>query len=427
MEIVIAAVMAVFVGFFCGWLWERSKNAAEIAKIAAERDSQNKENERLLKDLEQSRTESKDNLLRQQEEMDRRSKERLDAMKVEFHSLAHEVLDAETRKLKESGADQLQQVVKPLQDHMDSLHRAIQDANEKGVSNKTSFEEAMRRLSEQTANINVQTENLTRALKGESKTQGDWGEMILDSILQHSGLRRNQEYFLQENVKSEAGKNFRPDVIVKFPDNREVIIDSKVSLTAYMSYVNAADSNFQSQAVSAHIASVRKHIDELAQKDYADIIKRADNFVLLFLQSDAAYILAVKNDTNLNEYAFSKHVIITSPTTLMMTLQIIYNIWQSDRQNRNVEKIVSKSTALYDKFVGFTESFLEINKNLAKASDAYEKSLKQLSEGRGNIVSRLDDIRTLGLSPKKDISNELKEHAGLLNSEEDQQPEDKLP
>jgi len=413
MEIVIAVVVALVVGLICGSLWEHSKSSGVISKVVAERDAQINYTERLTAEIERIRAENKENLLHQQEEMDFRNKERLESMKAEFHALAHEVLDAETRRLKENGEEQLQQVVKPLKDHLDSLGKVIQDANEKRVSNKTSFDEAMRRLAEQTANISVQAENLTHALKGESKTQGDWGEMILDSILEHSGLRRDQEYFLQENLKTETGKRIRPDVIVKFPDKREVIIDSKVSLTAYMSYINAVDTNNKNEAVKLHIASVRKHIDELAQKDYSGLIKNADNYVLMFLQSDAAYILAVKNDANLNEYAFSKHVIITCPTTLMMTLQIIYNIWQSDKQNKNVEKIVSKATALYDKFVGFTASFTEIDKNLKKASEAYDKALKQLSEGRGNIVSRLDDIRFLGLNPQKDISDDLKERAGL--------------
>ncbi|MDD4759311.1 MAG: DNA recombination protein RmuC [Bacteroidaceae bacterium] len=424
MEVVIAVVVAVVVGLICGLLWEHSKSSGMISKVVAERDAQTKYAERLTVELERVRAENKENLRHQQEEMDRHNKERMEAMKAEFHALAHEVLDAETRKLKENGEDQLQQVVKPLKDHLDSLGKVIQDANEKGISNKTSFEESMRRLAEQTANISAQTENLTHALKGESKTQGDWGEMILDSILEHSGLRRDQEYFLQENVKTKTGNNLRPDVVVKFPDKREVIIDSKVSLTAYMDYINAVDMSSQNDAVKLHIASVRKHVDELAQKDYSSLIKNADNYVLMFLQSDAAYILAVKNDANLNEYAFSKHVIITCPTTLMMTLQIIYNIWQSDKQNKNVEKIVSKATSLYDKFVGFTATFSEIDKNLRKASDAYDKSLKQLSEGRGNIVSRLDDIRALGLNPQKDFSEDLKERAGLNSSEcEDERQE----
>lgn len=413
MEIWIAVIVAVAIGVVVGILWERSKSTPLLSKTLAERDASTKESERLAGELERQRREQEIKLSELQVDMDRRSKERVEAMKNDFKLLARQVLEAETLKLKENGTEQFQSVVTPLKERIEHLGKAIQEVNEKGASNKTSFDEAMRRLAEQTASIGVQAENLTRALKGEAKTQGDWGEMILDSILEHSGLRKGVEYATQSTVRTTEGKDFRPDVIVNFPDTRCVVIDSKVSLMAYMKYLNAADASEQGLAVKEHVASVKKHIDELAAKDYTATVNHTDNYVLMFMQSDAAYILAVKSNPNLNEYAFSKRVIITCPTTLMMTLQIIYNIWQSDRQNRNVETIVTKASALYDKFVGFTASMTEIDKGLRKATDAYAKSISQLESGRGNIVRQLEDLKEMGINPKKDIPEDIKARAGV--------------
>ena len=275
----------------------------------------------------------------------------------------------------------------------------------------------MKHLSEQTVLISEQTDRLTRALKGDSKAQGDWGEMILESILKNSGLRRDEEYFVQENVKADDEKNLRPDIIVKFPDERSVIIDSKVSLTAYMDYLESSDEAAKSVAAKAHADSVNKHVDELARKKYSDYVKNAGNYVLMFLQSDAAYVLAVKIEPKLSEEAFKKRVIVVCPTTLMMTLQIIYNIWQSDRQSRNVENIVQKASALYDKIVGFTESFKGIGKNLSQASAVYQHALGQLSEGKGNLVNRAEELRRMGLTPKKRLPADLLQQAGEDNSD----------
>lgn len=411
MSSVVCVLAGLVVGVVLACLWSRSHWGVRLSRIEAERDFEKRRSAALQDDLERQRKTSEAELDRLREDSRRQLSDSLAAMKAEFSTLSQEVLDAQNLKFRQSGEEHLAGIVRPLQDHLEQLDRALREAGKEGASRKTSFDEAMRRLTEQTSAIGMQAESLTRALKGESKTQGDWGEMILDTILQNSNLEKGVEYDVQKNVKDENGQNLRPDVIVHFPDGHSVVIDSKVSLTAFFEYVNATDDVTRDLAARNHVASVRRQVDLLQKKQYENLVSGSDKYVLMFMQSDAAYVLAVKTDPHLSEEAFKKRVIIVSPTTLMMTLQIIYNIWQSDRQNRNVEKIVKKANALYDKFVGFIVSFQEIDRKLGQVQTAYDTANRQLCEGKGNLVKMTDDLRKMGLNPKKQLPEELQDPA----------------
>lgn len=415
MEIIFSLLAGIAVGAAGTFLWLRARYATALSQAEAQQQYAEKEASRLAADLERLKKESADALERQKADSRREMTDGMATMKEQFLALSQSVLDTQARKFAQSDNERMEAVVKPLHDHLRQLGRALQDAGEKAAARKNSFDEAMERLTRQTTEMANETERLARALKGESKTQGNWGEMLLSSILENSGLRRGEEYFPQEHVRGEGGSDRYPDVVVRFPSDRSVIIDSKVSLTAYMDYLNATDDDTRRKATRDHVTSVRSHVRELAEKNYSDLVKNAGNYVLMFLQSDAAYILAVKNDTGLNEEAFRQHVIIVSPTTLMMTLQIIYNIWQSDRQARNVQRIVSKAGALYDKIATFTDSFRDIDKHLSRAGKAYATALNQLCEGRGNIVNRVEEFRQMGISPKKAIAEDM-----TANTEDEQ-------
>ena len=347
---------------------------------------------------------------------DSQLKERMENMKNEFRVLSQQMLDLQSRQIAQRNEEQIDYLLRPFKVHLDMLNRTVMESNADSIRRKTSFDEAMKRLVEQTDSVGRQAENLARALKGENKVQGDWGEMILESILERSGLVRDREYFLQYNIKLPDGRNLRPDAVVCFPDNKKVVVDSKVSLTSYMDYLDACDEEGRKQAIEMHVRSVRNHVDELAAKAYNLVLGDAGSHVLLFLQSDAAYILAVSNDAKLNEEAFRKGIVLTCPTTLMTTLQIIYNIWQSDRQNRNVEQIIKRASSLYDKFVGFVDTFKDIDKRLNQTHEAYEKALKQLCEGRGNLVKQTEELRSMGVMSQKQLSEDLQDRAGVNNS-----------
>lgn len=328
-------------------------------------------------------------------------------LKLELQHLSHTIVEEQARRLNDDNARRMDALLRPLQVHLEQLNRAIHDNDVKSAERKVSFDEAMVRMGEVTQLLGKETSELTRALKGESKTQGDWGEMILETILQQSGLTRGREYQTQVSFKNAQGRLLRPDVVVDLPDDRKVVIDSKVSLTAYMAYQQATDDETRATALTEHVKSVRRHVDELAVKAYPDLMERACRHVLLFLQSDAALSLALSTDPTLNCDALKKNIVITGPTTLMMTLQIVEHLWQTERQNRNIRQIALKAGALYDKLVVMTDSVQELGRCLNRARESYDKMRGQLSEGRGNLVKQAEELHAMGLTTKRRLPQEL--------------------
>lgn len=336
-------------------------------------------------------------------EMRQYTQESIGQMEKQFELLAHNVLDKQKDKLQQDSNSHMEMVLKPLKDHLDHLDQALRDTNEKSVAQHTSFQMAIRQLSEQTQTIGKEAAQLSRALRSDTKVQGDWGEMVLARILDSSGLRQGEEYEVQKNYKTEDGKDVRPDIIIHFPEGRNLIIDSKVSLKDFTEYINADTLLDKEQSMKRHIMSVKRHIDELSRKNYVKDVKGSSEYVLMFMPSEASYIYAVQADDSLNAYAWERHVIIVCPNMLMMTLQIVNNIWQSQRQVKNVEKIIEAANGLYYQFANFAEIFSKISKDIQTIQNDYDLARNRLSEGKGNLVRRFEDMRSLGLSPKKNI------------------------
>lgn len=376
--------------------WLREKEAL-LQSFEVERRAMNKAAEALHKTFEETK-----------EEMNRQWKEKAELMKAQFEALANEVLEKKSVSLQDTSKVLLGSLLVPLKEKMEGFEKAVHEGREKGIANKVALEKLIENMMKQTQKIGEDAVNLTHALRGNSKIQGDWGEMLLESILEKSGLRKGEEYEVQANVKSDSGENFRPDVIVRFPEKRSIIIDSKVSLTAYVNYMSCEDENEREKYKKEHLLSIRRHVDELSEKDYGKFVKESIGYVLMFIPNEASYILALQNDSSIANYAYAKKIILINPTNLMMALQLAFNLWQSERQTRNVEEIIRRSNDLYDKFVVFTETFMKIEDGLNKASDAYNRAYKQLSVGNGNIVRRLEGLKELGLTPRKNISEKLK-------------------
>ena len=432
MEIVIGIVIGLAIGFFVGKLMEGKKAGEEktqlIAKaqvLAANIDQSNQHHASELQSLKAQMENERLFAEKLRAESDQQWAQKLESLKQEMHRMtieqqkaAAEQLAAKQSSLQENNRLQMDELLKPIKEQFADFKKSVEESKTQNEVNKkelqSTFEATMKlfqqeqqqavtSLKEQTSKIGSDAANLTKALKGDSKMQGDWGEMVLETILENSGLRKDEEFFIQENTKDENGKNFRPDVIVRFPEGRSVVIDSKVSLTAYTDALAAETDEERERLMKSHALSVRKHIDELAEKDYSKLVDDAIGFVLMFIPNETSYIAAMKQQPDLSRYAYQKKIIIISPSNLLMALQLAYNLWQYDRQNKNVEKIVKTAADLYDKVVGFEDTFTSIGDLLTRLSGTYDKAKKQLYDGTGNVMRRVESLKNLGVTPKKQI------------------------
>ena len=394
------------------------------SQLAAERESHRLHAEKMEEDLRNRLEEERAHSKELREESDRQWNEKFEAMRQEMQRAAAEQLAQRQSSLQETNRQQLDELLKPVKEQFEAFKKSVDASRTSSEVNKTelketfvhlmdSFEkvqrEAVSSLREQTERIGNDAVNLTKALKGENKTQGDWGEMVLETLLEASGLHKDEEYFVQQNVKDDAGNNLRPDVVVKFPEGRSVVIDSKVSLTAYANAVAAEADEEREQYLKEHVKSMQKHVDELAGKNYDKMLGQSIGFVLMFVPNENSYIAAMKQNPDLGRYAYKKNIIIISPSNLQITLLIAYNLWQIDRQSRNVEKIVKSATDLYDKVAGMSETFEDIGNQITRLNDTYQKAHSQLYTGKGNVMNRLEGLRKMGISPKKQIKGKVEE------------------
>jgi len=331
-----------------------------------------------------------------------------DYLRKEFQLLANSILEEKTEKFTVQNAEKLKTILDPLNLQIREFRTKVEEAYDKESKERFSLGERIRELVELNQRISEEASNLARALKGDTKKQGDWGEMLLESVLENSGLVKGREYKVQEYItdesgvvlKNEAGQAMRPDVIVYYPDKRCLVIDAKVSLTAYDRFAAAEDRETQEKELNAHVASLRNHIDGLSARQYQNYVDSLD-WVVLFVPIEPAYLVALRRDPKLWEYAYSKKIILVSPTNLMAVLKITSDLWTREKQRRNAEEIAERGGRLYDKFVTFVESVQDIGTNLERTRTAYEKAVRQLKEGNGNLIRQAEQMRELGIKSSK--------------------------
>lgn len=342
--------------------------------------------------------------------------ERLTSLKAELSKTAATQMADSQRGLSEANKAQVGELLTPIKEQFEALQKTIAERKTQDEVGKREMkdtleatmrlfsqqqEQAIATLREQTRQIGTDANNLAQALKGDSKTQGDWGEMILDTLLEASGLRKGEEYFVQESVKDDNGANKRPDVIVRFPEGRNVVIDSKVSLTAYSEAMATTDEAERDRLMALHVKSVETHVKELAAKDYGSVVDGAIGFVLMFIPNESSYIAAMRRKPSLSRDAYSRKVIIISPSNLLMALQLAYNLWQYDRQNKNVAAIVDQARKLYEKMATFQGTYEDIRKKLRSLTESVEKGDNQLQSGQGNMIGMTEKLRNMGVTPAK--------------------------
>jgi len=441
---IIYLLLGIIIGASIMFLWmknkstQEQKNAGEqLAVLRSQLETERKNvderiavvKENALQQLEAERKHGEQ--LRNELQKQAEAKNRL--LQEEVRNMAARMLDESREKMNTTDKERLDALLAPLKERLEAFNQTVTNNSKENTANKTeiktTFEEAMKRLHveqeltikamredqeravkelrEQTERIGNDAASLTQALKGDSKMQGDWGEMILDKTLEDCGLIQGQQYFLQENYKDKDGNNFRPDAVIVFPNEERAVIDAKVSLTAYQAAIREENATERERYLKEHVSSIKKHVDELSAKNYEKLVPGCIGFVLMFVPYESGYSAALKTDPSILQYAYRKHIIILSPSNLLMALQLTHTMWQNFRMTKNVEEILHQSNELFDKFVTFAETFVKLGADIERLQQDFSRAKGQLNEGKGNIVRRLEGLKTLGISPKKQIPESL--------------------
>lgn len=333
-------------------------------------------------------------------------------LKVEFENLAGKILDEKAQKFTEQNRSNLDEILKPFNEKIKDFEKKVGDAYDKEMRDKISLREEVKKLYELNAKISEEAHNLTKALKGDTKRQGNWGELILEKVLERSGLVKDREYRTQVVTQNIDGETIKPDVVVFLPDNKHLVIDSKVSLTAYEQMASAEDSETRERFLKEHVNSVRNHVKLLSEKNYytSEAFSTPD-FVILFMPMESAFSAAIQYDSELFNFAWDKRTVIVSPTTLLATLRTVSSLWKIESQNRYALEIANQAGALYDKFEGFIKDLLEIGKKMDDSKRSYEEAMKKISTGTGNLVKRVENLKTLGAKANKALPQTLLDRA----------------
>ncbi|TIH08467.1 DNA recombination protein RmuC [Pseudomonas leptonychotis] len=390
------------------WASQRAQQEGEIrrldaqrAALSAELKEQQDSHQQRLSDLQGSR----------------------DELRAQFAELAGKIFDEREQRFAETSQQQLGQLLDPLKERIQSFEKRVEESYQQEARERFSLGKELERLQQLNQRLGDEATNLTRALKGQ-KTQGNWGELVLERVLEHAGLEKGREYQTQVSLKSADGERFQPDVLIQLPGDKQVVVDAKVSLTAYQQFIAADDEPARQQALKQHVLSLRSHLKGLSLKDYQRLEGlHSLDFVLLFVPIEAAFAAALQADPGLFQEAFDQHIVIVSPTTLLATLRVIDSLWRQERQSQNAREIAERAGALYDKFVAFIQDLDEMGARLQQLDKAYAGARNKLYEGRGNIISRVENLKLLGARASKSLPADLLEQAAGVSVLDDEMAE----
>lgn len=353
-----------------------------------------------------------DNLLERNKEQKKELLDLQERFGLEFENLANKIFEEKSSKFTEQNKENLKNILSPLQEKIMHFEKKVDDSQKETFGYHSALKEQLQHLKDQSFKITKETENLTKALKGDNKTQGNWGELILERVLEKSGLEKGREYEIQQSFTNDNGIRQQPDVIIYLPDNKKMIIDAKVSLIAYEKYINEENESLKLNFLKEHLFSIKRHIEQLSSKNYYDIYQmESPDFVLLFIPIEPAFALAINEDNTLYNKAFERNIVIVTPATLLATLRTIDSMWTNQKQQQNALEIAKQAGALYDKFEGFVNDLIKIGKKMDDAKTEYQSAMNKLVEGKGNLISSVEKIKKMGAKAKKSLPETIKNRA----------------
>lgn len=425
------AAFCILVGAFIGNLFARLKHKGESSKLE-ERLAQSKDQTERLDERFEDAINDREAIRKEKDflnlELTKRNAEfenievklrdqKLELEKLqekftkEFENLANKILDSKSEKFTKQNKENIDGILKPLQEKIEKFEKKVDESHKESIDRHAMLRQQIIGLKELNEQMSKEATNLTKALKGDSKIQGNWGELVLERVLEKSGLEKDREYFVQTSFTTEEGKRVLPDVVLHLPDNKRMIIDSKVSLVAYERFVNEEDDDLRKGFLKEHIGSLKKHIDQLSEKNYQDIYQiESPDFVLLFVPIEPAFAIAINQDNNIYNWAFEKNIVIVTPTTLLATLRTIDSMWNNQKQQQNAIEIATQAGALYDSFTNLTDELIKVGKQIGTVQGSYENAMKKLT-GKGNLVTRVERLKKLGAKASKNIDEKLLKRA----------------
>ena len=379
---------------------------ATIAKIETEREDIRREKDFLNTELSRRNTEFQ-NLQEQNLKRDEELAKQQEQLRKDFELMASKILDEKSEKFTIQNKENIKNILNPLEEKIKTFEKKVEDSQKESISMHSALKEQLLGLKDLNQQMAKEATNLTKALKGDSKTQGNWGELVLERVLEKSGLEKDREYFVQQNFQREDGSRVMPDVVLHLPDNKKMIIDSKVSLTDYERLVNAEDDE-RALYLKSHVNSIKKHVDQLSAKNYQDLYDiESPDFVLMFIPIEPAFAVAINEDNTLYNKAFEQNIVIVTPSTLLATLRTIDTMWNNEKQQQNAIEIAKQAGALYDKFEGLVTDLTGVGKKIDAAKNDYSAAMNKLVEGKGNLISRVEKIKKMGAKAKKALPESI--------------------
>lgn len=391
----------------------------QITQIITERDDLRTAKDALTVQLTKKETDF-DNLMERMREQRKETEELREKFTKEFENLANKILEEKSNKFTEQNKENLKNILSPLQEKIHLFEKKVEDTHKESIDYHAALRQQILGLREMNEQMSRETLNLTKALKGDSKMQGNWGELILERVLEKSGLEKGREYEVQQSHTNEEGNRIQPDVVINLPDGKKMIVDSKVSLVAYERYVNEEDETLKTVHLKEHVGSIKRHVDQLSDKNYHDIYKmESPDFVLLFIPIEPAFAIALNEDATLYNKAFERNIVIVTPSTLLATLRTIDSMWTNQKQQENAYEIARQAGALYDKFEGFVGDLIMVGKRMDEGKKAYEGAMNKLVNGRGNIITSIEKLKKMGAKAKKALPENIVNRALLAANEND--------